>query len=142
MESRVNGERRLVTLAGFVEATGLAIDNTELVMRDGLLRIRLQREQQVLLRSFEIARAVLGDAQIDARRAQFRCRRGDPFEQRDALVMPALLQLGQCRLVISAHVPADARLLGNRETDFFLDLYARGRRLRRGRCAGGDQRCG
>ena len=35
-------------------------------MRDGLLRIRLQREQQVLLRSFEIARAVLGDAQSKA----------------------------------------------------------------------------
>ena len=84
---------------------------------------------------------MLGHPQVDARRAQFRRGFGDLLEQRDAFIVPALLQVGQCDFVLGAYVAADTRLLGNREADLFLDLDTRGRRFRRGRCAGSDQRC-
>ena len=59
MEARIDIKLLFVSLARFFEAPRLAINNAELVVCNGLVRVRLEREQQVALRAFQDARAML-----------------------------------------------------------------------------------
>mgnify|MGYP000529546294 CR=1 FL=1 len=104
----IDRERRFVAATRLGKPSGLAIDDAELVVSDRLLRIRFERELQVLLSALEIARTVLRDTEIDARRTQLGRRCGDLLEQRDTFVVPALLQVGHRDLVIGPHVATAA----------------------------------
>jgi hypothetical protein len=133
VEARIDFQRGLVTVSGFGKASGLAVDDAQFIVRGGLLRVYFEREQQIALRRLEITGTMMCDTEIDAWCAQIRCSLGDRFEQREAVLVAALLQVGERPLVISAHGATDAGIFGYRKPDLLLNFYM-GRRACRLRC--------
>ena len=70
MITGVGLQRGLVTSSRLGKSPGLAVDNPQFVVRNGMSRTRLQRTLQVLFCRFEVTGTMIGDAQIDPRCAE------------------------------------------------------------------------
>ena len=69
MVSGINRERRIVTRFRFLESPRFSVQNTQFIVRNWVIAVRRDGQVQLRFRVFEATGTVVGDSQVDTRRA-------------------------------------------------------------------------
>src|SRR5690348_18463709 len=93
MEVGDESDGLLVASPRFGELALLAVNQAELVVRNRMARIELERAFEARLGLVEITRAPVRDAEIDVRRGRRRNALPDFQQRRDPLLILVLLEL-------------------------------------------------
>ena len=118
MEVRDERDCLLVARTRFGEMAFLAVNHAELVVRNRMAGVELERALEARLRLVEITGAAVRDAEIDVRRGRRRHALYDFQQRRDPLLVLLLLELAHGIVVLRARVGIDLHIVGQRETGF------------------------
>src|SRR5262245_39083856 len=102
MEVRDESDCLLVARPRFGELALLAVDQAELVVRNRMARVELERALEARLRLAEITGAAVRNAEIDVRRGRRRRALRDFQQRRDPLLVLLLLELAHGIVVLRA----------------------------------------
>ena len=104
----------------------LSLNHSELVVRDRVPRIQLDRTSQAGFSFLQITGAPVSDAEVDVCRCDAWCCLRHLHERRDALFILLLFQQAYCAVVVGSNSGIDVHFLHDRESaGILLDLDAR-----------------